>query len=124
MCIRDRLRCEGKSGVQVTGRYAPGINETCISGRDLCISEIVDFWQISGDKAIPSNLLGDDYIRDPQFGRGKMSAVLYYDEKTGNTLQINPTTGEYYFSSNLLGENQMTREGICEKFSDKKLFKR
>ena len=117
------LRCKGKSGVQVKGRYAPGINETCIKGRDLCVGDIIDFWLLTKDNAIPSDLLGKNYERSPHFGMGPIEFVLYFDKKTGSTLQINPTTGQYHFTADYSG-NEMKRIGICEQFSDKKLFKR
>lgn len=121
------LRCEGKSGVKVKGRYAPNINETCIKGRDLCISDIVDFWLIKKDEALHSNLYGS-YIYKKDIATsslrpGPMGSVLFSDEKSGHTLQINPTTGEYWYNA-VLGTNIMQRTGICEQFKDKRLFKR
>ena len=120
------LRCEGKSGVQVKGSYVQNINETCIKGRDLCISDIVDFWLIKKDEAIHSNLYGSKvYKRLPLgvIGKHQMDLVFFRDGKSGHTLQINPTTGEYFYYADL-NPNLMTRIGSCEQFKDKRLFKR
>ena len=117
------LRCEGKSGVQVKGSYAPNINETCINGRDLCVSNIVDFWLISKNEAYHSNLYGSPvYKRNRSLSRGRIGFVFFQDEKAGHSLQINPTTGEYHYFADL-DPNFITRTGICEPFKDKKLFK-
>ena len=121
------LRCEGKSGVQVKGMYRPNNNETCIKGRDLCVSEVVDFWLIKKDEAIHSSLYGSNIYKKniplTSLRQSPMGWVFFSDEKSGHLLQINPTTGEYYYTATL-DTNIMTREGTCEQFRDKKLFKR
>lgn len=116
------LRCEGFSGVKVTGVYTPSVNETCITGRDLCTADIIDFWFVDENRAIPSGLFGKNYKLNESPSPDDVYKTLFFtDAETLNTVSFKPTTGEYYFLG-FVGENRMERQGFCEKVKSKKLF--
>lgn len=116
------LRCEGFSGVEVTSIYTPSIDETCITGRDLCTANIIDFWIIDEDRAIPSNVIGKNYkLNNSPASDDPYKTLFFTDAETLNTVSFNPTTGEYYFLG-FAQKNVMKRKGFCEKVKSKKLF--